>query len=414
VTEPILSHKYDNGLVLVAEPMKSLESAAFSFLIPAGCVQEKSDRAGLAAFTCEMALRGAGNRDSHQFISDLENLGVERGESVSVNHTSFGGASLSKNLWPALEIFADLLRRPHLPADQIEAGRAVVVQEVRAIEDEPAQKVMVELRRRQYPDPWGRSSQGELPALRSITIDEIRDFHARTYAPNGTILGVAGRIDWARLKDEVGRLFADWKPAKLTDQPEKAGPSRREHLTHESNQTQIGVAYSSVPYRDPDYFQAWGAVGVLSGGMSSRLFTEVREKRGLCYTVYATHHTLRDRASVLCYAGTSADRAQETLDVMLHELVRLAEGVLPEELSRLKARIKSALIMQQESSSSRSSSIARDWFHLGRVRTLAEVGKLVDGLSCQSINAYLAQHPPGDFTVVTLGSSPLEVSLGVS
>jgi predicted Zn-dependent peptidase len=155
-------------------------------------------------------------------------------------------------------------------------------------------------------------------------------------------------------------------------------------------------------------------VGVLSGGMSSRLFTEVREKRGLCYTVYATHHTLRDRASVLCYAGTSSDRAQETLDVMLAELIRLAEGVEPEELNRLKARIKSALIMQQESSSARSSSIARDWFHLGRVRTLAEVGALVDGLTCQSINAYLAQHPPGDFTIVTLGPAPLEVSLGVS
>jgi predicted Zn-dependent peptidase len=414
VTEPILSHTYENGLVLVAEPMQSLESAAFSFLVPAGCVQETPERAGLAAFTCEMALRGAGSRDSRQFISDLENLGVERGESVSVNHTSFGGATLSKNLWPALEIFADLLRRPHLPADQLEAGRAVVVQEVRAIEDEPAQKVMVELRRRQYPDPWGRSSHGELPALRGITIDQIRDFHTRTYAPRGTILGVAGRFDWTRLKDEVGRLFADWKPVKQTSQPEKPGPSRREHLTHESNQTQIGVAYTSVPYRDPEYFQAWGAVGVLSGGMSSRLFTEVREKRGLCYTVYATHHTLRDRASVLCYAGTSAERAQETLDVMLAELVRLADGVEPQELSRLKARIKSALIMQQESSSSRSGAIARDWFHLGRVRTLTEVGRLVDGLSCESINAYLAAHPPGDFTVVTLGSKPLEVSLGIS
>jgi predicted Zn-dependent peptidase len=414
VTKSILSHVYENGLALVAEPMMSLESAAFSFLVPAGCSQEKPDRAGLAAFTCEMALRGAGNRDSRQFISDLENLGVEHGESVSVNHSSFGGATLSKNLWPALEIFADLLRRPHLPADQLEAGRAVVLQELRSIEDEPAQKVMLELRRRQYPDPWGRSSQGELAPLRSITSDEIRDFHARSYAPNGTILGVAGRIDWPRLKDEVGRLFADWKPKTMALSAGQQNLSRREHLTHESNQTQIGVAYSSVPYRDPDYFQAWGAVGVLSGGMSSRLFTEVREKRGLCYTVYASHHTLRDRASVLCYAGTSADRAQETLDVLLGELIRLAAGIEPEELSRLKARIKSALIMQQESSSSRSSSIARDWFHLGRVRTLAEVGALVDGLSCESINAYLAEHPPRDFTIVTLGSQPLEVSVGIS
>src|ERR1700685_183678 len=115
--------------------MMSLESAAFHFLVPSGCVLEPAESSGRAAFTCEMALRGAGPRDSRTFVADLENLGVERGESVSVNHTSFGGATLSKNLWPALEIFADLLRRPHLPADQIEAARLVVLQELRAIED---------------------------------------------------------------------------------------------------------------------------------------------------------------------------------------------------------------------------------------------------------------------------------------
>jgi predicted Zn-dependent peptidase len=414
VTEPILSHTYENGLVLVAEPMMSLESAAFSFLLPAGCVLDPADRGGLAAFTCEMALRGAGPRDSRKFIEDLENLGVERGESVSVQNTSYGGATLYRNLWPALEIFADLLRRPHLPADQLEAGRLVVLQELRAIEDEPAQKVMLELRRRQYPDPWGRSSQGELAALEAIGIDDIRNFYSRTYSPRGTILGVAGRLDWPKLKDEVGRLFADWKPLEPPPLAAEHQLARREHLEHESNQTQIGVAYESVPYRDADYFQAWGAIGVLSGGMSSRLFTEVREKRGLCYSVYATLHTLRDRASVLCYAGTSAERAQETLDVMLAELVRLAEGIQPNELQRLKARIKSGLIMQQESSSARASSIARDWFHLGRARTLTEVGRLVDALSCESINAYLSEHPPADFAIVTLGPKPLEVPVGVS
>jgi predicted Zn-dependent peptidase len=116
----------------------------------------------------------------------------------------------------------------------------------------------------------------------------------------------------------------------------------------------------------------------------------------------------------LCYAGTSAERAQETLDVTLSELVRVADGVLPEELGRLKARIKSGLIMQQESSISRSGAIARDWFHLGRVRPLDEISSLMDALSCESINSYLAANPPRDFAVVTLGSQPLEVNLGVS
>lgn len=414
MTEPILSHQYDNGLVLVAEPMMSLESAAFTFLVPGGCSLDPTNLLGLSSLTCEMALRGSGSRDSRQFIQDLENLGVERGESVSNSHTSFSGATLAKNLYPALEIFADLLRRPHFPEDQLEASRLVALQELRAIEDEPGQKVMIELRRRQYPDPWGRSSHGEIASLEAIRLEQIREYFAAHYHPNGTILGVGGHFDWPRLRDLVGELFGDWKKRENAAPVTGPAPGKREHLTHESNQTQIGIAYDSLPYRHPDYFQAWGAVGVLSGGMSSRLFTEVREKRGLCYTVYATTHTLRDRGSVLCYAGTSAERAQETLDVTLSELVNLAKGIRADELSRLKARIKSGLIMQQESSSSRSGSIARDWYHLGRVRSLEEVGRLIDELSCDSINNYLAAHPPGDFTIVTLGPQPLEVPVGIS
>jgi predicted Zn-dependent peptidase len=414
VREPILSHIYSNGFVLVAEPMRSLESAAFTFLVPAGCALDPEDLAGLGSLTCEMTLRGSGQRDSRQFIQDLENLGVERGESVSNSHTGFSGATLAKNLLPALDIFADLIRRPHFPNDQLEAARLVAIQELRAIEDEPGQKVMLELRRRQYPEPWGRSSYGELPALESIGMENVRDYFARHYHSNGTILGVAGQLDWERLKDQVGRLFADWPPRQEPEPVTGRSFPKREHLHHESNQTQIGIGFESLSYRDPDYFQAWGAVGVLSGGMSSRLFTEVREKRGLCYTVYATMHTLRDRGSVLCYAGTSVERAQETLDVTLSELVRLAQGIEAGELARLKARIKSSLIMQQESSSSRSGSIARDWYHLGQVRTLDEVGAIVDALSRESINAYLVAHPPGDFTIVTLGPNPLEVAVGIS
>jgi predicted Zn-dependent peptidase len=361
-----------------------------------------------------MALRGAGERDSHRFIEDLDNLGVERSESVSDSHTSYSGATLAANLPRALAIYADVVRRPHLPGEQLEAGRQVMLQELRAVEDEPSQKVMLELRRRHYPDPWGRPSQGELEAVETASIDEIRRFHGSHYRPNGTILGVAGRFDWRQLQETVGELLGDWQRGDEGPIVDAGSMKKYDHLPYESNQTQIGISYPSVPFRHPDYFQAWGAVGVLSGGMSARLFTEVRERRGLCYSVYAMYHTLRDRGGVFCYAGTSAERAQETLDVTAGELMRLAKGVEAHEIDRLKARIKSALIMQQESSSARSSAIGRDWFHLGRVRSLEEIGSLVDGLSWQSISAYLAEHPPGDLTVVTLGPQELEVPVGLS
>jgi predicted Zn-dependent peptidase len=386
VTPRIFSHTYPNGLVLVAEPTAELQSAAFTFLAPAGCVYDPVDRGGLSSFTCEMSLRGAGERDSRQFILDLDNLGVERAEGVSSAHASYSGATVAENLPEALAIYADLLRRPHLPEEQLEAGRLAMIQELRAVEDEPGQKVMIELRRRHYPDPWGRPAQGDEAAIDATTIDDVRNHFPRCYRPNGTILGVAGRVDWERLQESVGEMLGDWPPVADDSIAETPCRCRYQHLPHDSQQTHIGVAYSSVPYRDPDYFQAWGSVGVLSGGMSARLFTEVRERRGLCYSVYASQHTLLHRGAVFCYCGTGADKAQETLDVILGELRRLAKGITDAELGRLKARIKSALIMQQESSSARSSSLARDWYHLGRARTLDEVGQIIDLLTSRSID----------------------------
>jgi predicted Zn-dependent peptidase len=400
-------------MVLVGEPTQSLESAAFTFLLPAGCSHDPVNRAGLASLTAEMMLRGAGPRDSRTWVADLENLGVERGESVGVAQATFSGATLRDNLPAGLVLFADLIRRPHLPADQLEAGRNTCLQELRSIDDEPSHKLMIELRRRRYPDPWGRSSHGEERPLRAATIDDVRQFHARHYQPKGTILAVAGNFDWKRLCDHVEQLFGDWQAGNALEPSGANGKPAGNHIPFESSQSHVGIAYPTLPYKHPDYFQAWAAVGVLSSGSSSRLFTEVREKRGLCYTVYASLHTQRDRASVLCYAGTTAERAQETLDVTVSELLRLGEGIQQNELQRLKARIKSSLIMQQESTSARSGALARDWYHLERARTLDEVGQLVDKLSAETINAFLSANPPRDLLVVTLGPQPLEIPAAI-
>ncbi len=214
--------------------------------------------------------------------------------------------------------------------------------------------------------------------------------------------------------DHVERLFGDWATADDSAPVASNGQQLTNHISFESSQAHVGIAYPTIPYKHPDYFQAWAAVGVLSSGSSSRLFTEVRERRGLCYTVNASLHTQRDRAAVFCYAGTTAERAQETLDVTLGELNRLGEGIEANELDRLKARIKSSLIMQQESSSSRSGALAREWYHLGRARTLDEIGRLIDALTRESINGFLRANPPRDMLVVTLGPEPLEVPVGIS
>ena len=413
MTQSVLMHQFDNGFVLLAEPMPWLESAALALLVPAGCACDPGDLPGLSGFVCEMALRGCGPRDSRRFVEDLELLGVERFSSVSNSHTSFGGAMPAENLHQALAIYADLVLRPHLPPQQLEDGRQLCLQEVRALEDDLSQKAMLELRRRFYADPYGRSAQGTIESLERIAIDDIRSQFVATYGPVGAILSVAGNFDWPRLRDQAFELWGEWtgRPApEIKTSPAIGGYG---HLPHDSQQTHMGVAYPSAAYSDPDYYQARGAVGVLSDGMSSRLFREIRENRGLCYTVYAMNHFVRGQGGVLCYAGTTSERAQETLDVMLAELHRLASGVQPAELDRLKARIKSSLVMQQESSPARSVALAGDWYYLSRVQTIEELKRVIDSLTCASINDYLAAHPPRDFTIVTLGEKRLETPLGI-
>jgi predicted Zn-dependent peptidase len=410
----IYTHQFENGLVLIAEPMDWLESAAFSLLVPGGCSRDPDDRLGLANLTCEMAQRGCGSRDSRQFVSDLEMLGADTSASVATTHCSYGGAMAAESLFETLAIYADVVQRPHLPPDQLDDARQVCIQEIRSIEDDLAQKTFQELRWLQYGSPFGRSSPGTLAGIEAAGEDDVWRYFQATYRPGGAILSVAGKFAWPQLRDHVAQLFAGWGARPLPELDQTPVAERIRHLPQESSQTHIGIGYPNVPYSHPDYYDARAAVGVLSDGMSSRLFTEVREKRGLCYAVQASCHSLRDRGSVLCYAGTTTERAQETLEVVMAELRRLAEGIAQDELDRLKAKLKSSLIMQQESSPARSNSIAADWYHLGRVQTVDEVRAIIDGLSRDRINLYLASHPPRDFRIVTVGEKPLEIPVGIS
>jgi predicted Zn-dependent peptidase len=167
---------------------------------------------------------------------------------------------------------------------------------------------------------------------------------------------------------------------------------------------------TSVPTISSDsYYEVAAAVSILSGSMSSRLFTEVREKRGLCYAVGANYKSLKDYAGIACYAGTTPDKAQQTLDVILEQFRSLKEGISTEELQRAKVGLKTSLIMQGESTNARSSSIAADYFLLGRVRELAEIREKIEALSVDSILDALQKHPFEDFTVVTIGPNAVNV-----
>ncbi len=412
---PIHQHVYPNGLVLLAEPMPGVQSAAFTMLLPAGVAYEGADGlelgGGAATMTAEWITRGAGERDSREFLTALDNLGVSHAESAQTLHTSVAAATLGRNIEPALELFADMVLRPHFDEEEVEPIRALCLQNLRSLEDDPGTKVIYELRRRYFPDPWGRPSPGSPEGVASLSAADLRRFWERYYRPNGAILGVAGAIEWPRLRDTVGRLFGGW-PARPepTIHERPAGPSR-DHLIRETQQIQIALARAAVTVDSPQYYAARAAVAILGGYSSARLFTEVREKRGLCYSVYASYEGHRDRAALLCYAGTSADRAQQTLDVMIAELQRLGkDGVDAEELDTMRAGLKSSLIMAQESSMSRSGALASDWYFLGRVRPLEEISAALDALTPEEVSAHAATlAATDDLSILTLGPNALRM-----
>jgi predicted Zn-dependent peptidase len=410
VPQEVYQHTLANGMTLLAERMEHVRSAALNFLVPAGCVYDPPRHLGIASVLTDLLTRGAGERDSRELSLALDNLGLDRDESVGTLHVRFWGATLARNLAPALAIYADILRRPHLPEEELEPVQALALQDIQSLEDEPRQKLLIELRRRHYPTPLGQDRRGTPEGIESLTPALIRSHYRRLFRPRGTIMSVAGNIAWEPLRDQVEQLFGDWgtiEEPTLTLGPQ---PSRYDHITKETTQTQIGIAYPTVPIGHPDYYAAQGAVNVLSGGMSARLFTEVREKRGLCYAVWASYQMVKDRASVVCYAGTTNERAQETLDVTLGELKRLQEGIETEEVERVQAGLKSSLIMQEESTSARAGTLASDWYYLGRVRGFDEIQAAIDALTPQGIVEHLRRCPPGDFTIVTLGPKPLKRS----
>jgi predicted Zn-dependent peptidase len=409
VAQNIHVRKLDCGMTVLVQTMPWLRTAAFSLAIPAGLVEEPGNRLGLAAMVAEMVQRGAGPYSSRDLVAVQDNLGMDRSGGVSTAMASFGAAMPAESIEDSLRIYAEVVRRPHLPTDQLDDARAMGLQELRAIEDEPTHRVMRRLRQLHYGDVLGRTVFGTEDGLDAITNDDIRSFFQRHYHGGGSILGIAGNVEPTAMFGLAEELFGDWATHKVAPLVTPSGSPGYESIEFASSQTHIGFSFPTVPYGHPDYFTMRAGVGILSDGMSSRLFDRVREKRGLCYTVSASCHSLPHAGGVFGYAGTTPARAQETLDVTLREIEHLADDLTVDELDRWKVRIESGLVMEQESSASRASSLVSDQRQIGRPQSTDELQSMIESLTLESVRDYWINHPPQDYRIVTLGPERLSV-----
>ncbi len=402
-------HRLSNGLVILGERMDYVRSVSFNLLTPGGAALLPDGCGGAGSILCDWLFRGAGTRTSRQLIDALDGLGIHHSASVNTNHLTLSGALEAGNLEPAIELFADILLAPALCADQFEPARDLAVQELAAMDDDPRSKVMMLLHEQYYPDPLGRPGQGKTEELEAMTAVRCAAIAAQLRDPSRMIFSIAGCYDFDKVCRQLEKYFG-----RLTQQQHKAvDPTPKTisytHTPNDGAQVHIGLMTAIPPISAGHYYETMAAVTVLSGSMSSRLFTEVREKRGLCYAVGARYHTLRDWAGVSCYAGTTPDKAQQTLDVTWEQFQRLKDGITADELQRTQVGLKSSLIMQSESSGSRAAGIAGDYFLLGRVRPLEEIRQAIEKLTVASIGAFLQAHPFETFTAVTIGPKEIQV-----
>jgi len=406
-TDGVMIHKLSNGMNLIVESMADVSSAAFCFLVPGGVARDPEGRTGTATVLNELLFRGAGDMDNRTVNEELDSIGLHRQGSASNTHNSFTGALVGDNLLRALELYADILCRPHLSDEQFELCRDLALQSLQSLEDDPRQKISLLSREHFMCYPFGRPAPGKPDELQQLGCDEVKTHWASQFTPKDTILAVAGKVDFEQVKGAVEKYFGSWQNQAAAELPPAKCQRKTFHQKKEGTQVHIGLMYPSVNYNSDDYYRALASVTVLSGGMGSRLFTELREKRGLCYAVFATHQVISDQGCVFCYVGSSPDKAQESLDVVTAELVKLADGISQDELDRAKVGLRASLIMQGESTSTRANLCAGDYYHRGRVRSLEEIENAINSLTLDEVIDFVNRCKPDNFTVATLGPKEL-------
>lgn len=401
-------HTFGNGLTLVSERDSGVQSAALRCLIPAGAVFEDIHNLGASSVCAEMLMRGAGSLDSRQQADAFDRAGALRDIDNTIRYMQIGVTTLGHRVDEAVPLLMDMVRRPRMATESFAPARELALQGIASLEDDPQQRAALAARDRHLPAPYNRSTLGTAEGISNLTHDALCEWWGTHARPGGTVISAAGDVDHDALVEALGDAISDWDGR--VDMPAPAGDPGRgyAHLDDDSSQVQIMIVHDAPSQCHPDTHLEKLTIAVLSGGMSGRLFTEVREKRGLCYAVSSSYRADKDRGVVTNYVGTTPERAQESLDVLHAEIRRINTGdVTQDELTRALTGLKSRLIFAGESTRARAGAIAADLINLGRVRSLEEIVDQLSAVTLDELNAYLRRRDPDAMTIQTLGPNAL-------
>jgi predicted Zn-dependent peptidase len=388
---------------MVGQRMPSLSSVTFGIQLAAGIKDEHEAQSGLASLLAEVLFQGTEQRTVRQLTEDFEAIGARKGGEASTEFARYTCQVVHHTFGPALDLMSEVVRHPAFPEDGFRQMRDVQLQEIRRRDDEPMRRIFDLVRERFYAGTHlGRVALGTRESVSALVPDDLRTFWRARYQPDGALFVIAGNFDWDDAVRRVEMLLGEWTGAPPAAAPERPNPERGVAIEQqEGTQEHIGMAFPFPAYGDPDYYAALVVSEIFGGGMTSRLFREVREKRGLVYSVASIFAPNGAYGAMFIYGGTTPEKAHETVEVILDQLRELfAHGITEDELTRAKVQLKSELVMRGESSSARMASLARSWWFERRLTTIQQVKEAVDAVSRAQIQHLLDRFPPDERLVL--------------
>jgi predicted Zn-dependent peptidase len=380
--------RLSTGLTVVTDDMPHLETASLGVWVGCGSRDELPDEHGISHLLEHMAFKGTTRRTARQIAEEIEAVGGDINAATSVETTAYYARVLKADVPLALDVLSDILSDPSFEPGELAREQNVIVQEIGAAEDTPDDLVFDHLQAVAFPSqPVGRSILGTPETVRSFDPARLRTYLARNYRGPDMVIAAAGAVNHEAVVADVERRFSSFNgpSAPAPEAARFSGGSRIEKRDLE--QVHIALALEGIPQRDPALYSLQVFTSVVGGGMSSRLFQEVREKRGLCYSIYTFHWPYADTGVFGLYAGTDAADSDELMKVVVDEITAAADTINETEVARAKTQMKAGMLMALESSGARAEQLARQIIAYGRPIPLDEIVAKVEAVTVESARA---------------------------
>ncbi|MEL6167221.1 MAG: pitrilysin family protein [Pseudomonadota bacterium] len=392
-----------NGFRIVTETMPGLHSAALGIWVAAGGRHERPDQNGIAHFLEHMAFKGTARRSALEIAEAIEDVGGYINAYTSREMTAYYARVLEPDVPLALDVISDIVLNPAFDPLEIEVERHVILQEIGQALDTPDDIIFDWLQEVAFPgQPLGRTILGPSDRVSRFGRADLAGFVSERYAPDQMVLSIAGAFDRDALVAAATELFGGLPPHP-TAEPEPAAFGGGEHRVNKAlEQVHFAMAFEAPGYLDPDVYTSQIFSTAFGGGMSSRLFQEAREKRGLCYSVFAQSGSYLDSGLTTIYAGTGADEIADLANLTVDELKRAVEDLSEPEIARARAQMKAGLLMGLESPSSRAERLARLVAIWGRVPPIEETIGRIDAVTVGDVRRFAEQMVGGQQAALAL------------